>query len=108
MRDFSYSDGVLKHEPCFSLPLNELETVSFMHGVQRLKDVVVHDVDENVANSRDALVKHLLKCNYRLLVTTKDFEVYGCFSDIMPDLLMLEIVYYTKGSTHVNIPIKFE
>lgn len=90
------------------ITMNPADVVEFVKGISALKGVLYNPDDMDIANNRDALISRLKRENYRKLTGPIDCDVYGCFNNDIPNLLMLEIVYPYTGSRHVNVAIDLD
>lgn len=90
------------------ITMNPGDVVEFMSGISSIKGVFYKPDYQDIANNREALVERLLRENYRKLNGPIDCDVYGCFNNDFPNLLMLEVVYPYTGSRHVNVTIDLD
>lgn len=90
------------------ITMNPGDVVEFMNGISSIKGVFYKPDYQDIANNREALVERLLRENYKKLNGPIDCDVYGCFNNDFPNLLMLEVVYPYTGSRHVNVTIDLD
>ena len=81
---------------------------AFCKSIVSIKENRYKMVDKNIQNNANELRRHLSLEGYVKLDGTLDCEVWGVFHDTIENILMLEIVYPTKGSRHINVALDLD
>ena len=85
--------------------MNPYDVIEFMYSIQKITNNRYKPYDGVTANNPEDLRKQLVKENYVKMPGPINCEVWGCFSDSIENLLMLEIIYPYTGSRHINVAL---